>query len=57
LRIDRKAQWSLRTLALLYLLILLVLPVVVVFFKTFEHGFAVAWAWVTTPAAGTPPWF
>jgi sulfate transport system permease protein len=41
----------LRAGALLYLLVLLILPVVVVFFKTFEHGFGVAWGWMTTPAA------
>jgi sulfate/thiosulfate transport system permease protein len=51
LRISRGARLSLRTGALLYLLVLLILPVVVVFFKTFEHGFGVAWGWMTTPAA------
>jgi sulfate transport system permease protein len=56
LLISRKARWSLRTVALLYLLLLLILPVVVVFFKTFEHGFGVAWAWVTTPAAISALW-
>lgn len=49
--IGRRAKLSLRTVALLYLLALLILPVVVVFFKTFEHGFGVAWGWMTTPAA------
>ncbi len=49
--IDRKAKWSLRAVALVYLLLLLLLPVVVVFIKTFEHGFGVAWGWITTPAA------
>jgi sulfate/thiosulfate transport system permease protein len=56
LRISRKAQLSLRSIALLYLLVLLMLPVVVVFFKTFEHGFSVAWAWMTTPAAVSALW-
>jgi sulfate transport system permease protein len=51
LRINRRAQLSLRTIALLYLLVLLILPLGVVFFKTFEHGFGVAWGWMTTPAA------
>jgi len=51
LLISRRAKLSLRTIALLYLLGLLILPVVVVFFKTFEHGFGVAWGWMTTPAA------
>jgi sulfate transport system permease protein len=51
LLISRSAKLSLRAGALLYLLVLLILPVVVVFFKTFEHGFGVAWGWMTTPAA------
>jgi sulfate/thiosulfate transport system permease protein len=42
--------------ALLYLLVLLLLPVGVVFFKTFEHGFSVAWSWMTTPAAISALW-
>jgi sulfate transport system permease protein len=42
--------------ALLYLLVLLLLPVGVVFFKTFEHGFSVAWGWMTTPAAISALW-
>jgi len=53
---SRKATLSVRAVALLYLLLLLVLPVVVVFFKTFEHGFGVAWDWMTTPAAVSALW-
>ena len=49
--ISRRAKLSLRTIALLYLVALLILPVVVVFLKTFEHGVGVAWGWMTTPAA------
>ena len=48
MRISTKARLSLRGVALVYLLLLLVLPVGVVFFKTFEHGFGVAWGWMTT---------
>lgn len=51
MRLSRPATLSLRTIALLYLGVLLLLPLGVVFFRTFEHGFAVAWGWVTTPAA------
>src|SRR6185437_10928007 len=51
LRPSRRAKLSLRAAALLYLLALLILPVVIVFSKTFEHGFGVAWGWMTTPAA------
>ena len=38
-------------LALGYLALLLVLPVGMVFYRTFEHGVAAAWAAVTTPDA------
>jgi sulfate transport system permease protein len=48
---SRRARLSLRAVALLYLVLLLLLPVGVVFAKTFEHGFGVAWSWMTTPAA------
>ena len=47
---------SLRTVALLYLGLMLVLPVGVVFGRTFEHGFATAWSWMTTPAAISALW-
>jgi sulfate transport system permease protein len=56
LRISRRARLSLRAIALLYLLALLLLPVALIFFKTFEHGFGVAWAWMTTPAAISALW-
>jgi sulfate transport system permease protein len=56
LPISRRAKLSLRGVALLYLLLLLLLPVGVVFFKTFEHGFGVAWGWMTTPAAVSALW-
>jgi sulfate transport system permease protein len=51
LLISDRSRWGLRALALVYLLALLLLPVGVVFFKTFEHGFSVAWGWMSTPAA------
>jgi sulfate/thiosulfate transport system permease protein len=51
LLISRKGNWGLRAVALLYLGLLLILPVVVVFIKTFEHGFGTAWSYMTTPAA------
>ena len=54
--ISARTKWSLRAIALLYLLLLLLLPVVVVFFKTFEHGFGVAWGYMTTPAAISALW-
>jgi sulfate/thiosulfate transport system permease protein len=42
--------------ALLYLLLLLLLPLGVVFGRTFEHGFSAAWGWMTTPAAVSAFW-
>ena len=56
MRISHRAKVSLRAVALLYLLALLMLPVVLIFFKTFEHGFGVAWGWMTTPAAISALW-
>jgi sulfate transport system permease protein len=41
---------------LLYLALLLLLPVGVVFERTFEHGVGTAWSWVTTPAAISAFW-
>ncbi len=56
MRISRPATLSLRTIALLYLGVLLLLPLGVVLFRTFEHGFGVAWGWMTTPAAISALW-
>jgi sulfate transport system permease protein len=50
-RTSRQATLSLRGIALLYLGVLLLLPLGVVFARTFEHGLGTAWGWVTTPAA------
>jgi sulfate/thiosulfate transport system permease protein len=55
-RLSRPATLSLRAVALLYLALLLLLPVGVIFAKTFEHGFGTAWGWVTTPAAISAFW-
>jgi sulfate transport system permease protein len=56
LRISRRARVSLRTIALAYLALMLVAPLGVVFVNTFEHGIAIAWDWVTTPAAISAFW-
>ena len=56
LRVSRRTRLSLRVVALAYLMALLVLPLGVVFVKTFEHGIGQAWAWVTTPAAISAFW-
>ena len=52
MRVSRPTTLSLRGAALFYLTaVLLLLPVGLVFFRTFQHGFGVAWDWITTPAA------
>jgi sulfate transport system permease protein len=45
------ATLLLRTVAIGYLLALLIVPVGMVFYRAFEHGFAAAWDAVTTPPA------
>jgi sulfate transport system permease protein len=42
---------GLRVIALGYLAVLLAIPVGLVFYRTFEHGFGAVWDSVTTPAA------
>ena len=54
--ISRRATLSLRTIALLYLTLLLLLPVGLVFWRTFEHGVGTAWSFMTTPAAISALW-
>ncbi|HEY8763892.1 MAG TPA: sulfate ABC transporter permease subunit [Solirubrobacteraceae bacterium] len=56
MRISRPATLSLRTVALLYLVLLLLLPLGVIFGRTFEHGVGAAWNWITTPAAVSAFW-
>ncbi len=56
MRVSRPATLSLRAVALLYLTALLLLPLGVVFVRTFEHGAGVAWSWMTTPAAVSALW-
>jgi sulfate/thiosulfate transport system permease protein len=56
LRISRGTTLSLRAVVLLYLTVLLLLPLGIVFGRTFEHGVGVAWSWMTTPAAVSAFW-
>lgn len=42
---------TLRVIALVYLFFLLVVPVALIFYRSFEHGIAQFWEWITTPAA------
>ena len=52
----RASRIGLRTVALGYVAVLLVLPVGLVFYRTFEHGLAPAWEAVTTPEAQHAFW-
>ena len=54
--VSRRSTLSLRGVVLVYLLLLLLLPVGMVFYKTLEHGLGAAWGWVTTPAAISAFW-
>jgi sulfate transport system permease protein len=49
--VDRLPRLSLRFIALFYLAALLLIPVGVVFYRTFEHGVSAVWESITTPAA------
>ena len=44
-------RYGLRFFALGYLAMLLLIPVGMISFRAFEHGFAAAWSSVTTPDA------
>jgi sulfate/thiosulfate transport system permease protein len=48
---SRPARWTLRLIALTYLFFLLLVPVGLVFWRTFEHGAGVVWDSLTTDAA------
>ncbi|TMM03313.1 MAG: sulfate ABC transporter permease [Actinobacteria bacterium] len=54
--VSRRATLSLRTVALLYLAVLLLAPLGMIFWRTFEHGLGAALGWVTTPAAISALW-
>jgi len=49
--VDRRVRLSLRTLVLGYLAVLLLVPVGLVFYRSFEHGVTPVWQAITTPAA------
>jgi sulfate transport system permease protein len=56
LAISRRTTLSLRAVVLLYLTLLLLAPVALVFWRTFEHGVGTAWSFMTTPAAVSALW-
>ncbi|HEY7619138.1 MAG TPA: sulfate ABC transporter permease subunit [Solirubrobacteraceae bacterium] len=47
----RRGRLGLRAVVLAYLTVLLLVPVGLVFYRTFQHGLAPVWGSVTTPAA------
>jgi sulfate transport system permease protein len=47
----RLGKYGLRTFALGYLAMLLLIPLIMIFYRTFEDGFGAAWDAVTTPDA------
>src|SRR5436190_23039970 len=49
-------RYVLRFASLVYVGVLLVAPVGLVFYRTFEHGFGAAWDAVTTPQAQHAFW-
>ena len=49
--VPRGTRLSLRTIALGYLGVLVVVPLVLITFRTFEDGFLAFWESITTPAA------
>lgn len=51
MKVSPTARYGLRTVALLYLFVLLVVPVALIFWRSFEHGIVQFWDWITTPAA------
>lgn len=52
----RARRWGLRTVALTYLALLLLVPVIMVFYRTFEHGLSPVWTAVTAPNAEHAFW-
>jgi sulfate/thiosulfate transport system permease protein len=49
--VDRRARIGLRVVALAYLAVLLMVPVGIVFYRTFTNGIGFVWDSITTPAA------
>lgn len=49
--VSKWTRLGLRSVALVYLFVLLLVPVGLIFWRSFEHGFGQFWEWITTPAA------
>ena len=54
--VDRPWRIGLRTVALGYLALLLIIPIGLIFYRTFEHGIGAVWDSITTPAAISAFW-
>ncbi len=51
MKTSRTATLALRTGALGYVTVLLLVPVALILWRTFEHGLGTFWGWISTPAA------
>lgn len=51
MQLSRKTTLLLRTIALTYLAVLVVLPIATILYRTFAPGLGQFWDWITTPAA------
>ncbi|MGV9827396.1 MULTISPECIES: sulfate ABC transporter permease subunit CysW [unclassified Gordonia (in: high G+C Gram-positive bacteria)] len=51
MKLSPLTRYGLRTIALVYLFVLLLVPVGLIFWRAFSHGFLQFWHWITTPAA------
>lgn len=51
MNLSKPITLSLRTVALGYLIILVVVPIATIIYRTFQPGFGTFWSWITTPAA------
>ncbi|MCX2965874.1 sulfate ABC transporter permease subunit CysW [Gordonia aquimaris] len=51
MRLSPVTRYGLRAVALIYLFVLLIVPVTLIFWRSFEHGVGQFWEWITTPAA------
>jgi sulfate transport system permease protein len=51
MKISQSVRLALRTVALAYLFVLVVVPIAVILYRAFEHGAGTFWGWISTPAA------
>ena len=51
MKLARSITLTLRSIALVYLLVLVVVPIAAILYRSFERGLGTFWEWITTPAA------